>query len=64
MTKELKIKIFNFIGINRRTESIHVATYFNLKIDIVLTALKEMQDEGKIKRHWTGCEYLYEVKND
>ena len=64
MTEKLKTEIFNFIEINHRVESFHVVTYFKLRLDIVLTALKELQDEGKIERFWTGCGYLYRINND
>lgn len=64
MTEKLKNEIFNFIVVNRKTESFNIVTYFNLRLDIVLTALKELEEEGRVKRFWSGCGYLYEVKND
>ncbi len=54
--------IFEFIKKNGRVDSTDIVIHFKLRNDIILTALRNLREEGMIKRVGSGLLYEYEVK--
>lgn len=57
----LKEAIVSYVQTHERADSVGLASYMKLRIDITLTALSELIEEGQIDKYWNGRYYALRV---
>ena len=61
-TNYLKDEIFEYISKNNeKLDSVDITNHFKLRVDITLTEVKNLEEEGKIKKVSNGVRFVYEV---
>lgn len=60
--RHLKDAIVNYLKKNVGKNSVDIAEYFELRADLVMSALGQLESENRIYRAWSGSQYEYRLK--
>ena len=56
----LKNKILDYIRTHKGADRPQIVSYMNIRCDFTLTALNELEEDGRLERYWN--DRYYEVR--